>query len=264
VIFAEMERVANHCGDIGAMMLDTGFSFGGSNGARLRESVMQMNETLTGSRFLRGVVIPGGVTKDISETIQTELKDFLSNLRKDFAQVIEVSDNEPTLANRLVTTGRLSREVAEDYGALGIAARCVGIEKDVRVEYPYAAYDSFTVPIAIEQDGDVNARFHVRIREVFASIDLILEALDLIPDGEIMHSTNKIPDSGMAISVVEGWRGEIAYALVAEKGTLTRVKVRDTSFINWQLFPHIIHKDIVPDFPLINKSFNLSYTGNDL
>lgn len=264
VIYAEMERVANHCGDIGAMMLDTGYSFGGSNGARLRERVMQMNGTLTGSRFLRGVVIPGGVTKDISKESQTELKDFLSDIRKDFAQVIEVADNDPTLANRLVTTGRLSREVAEDYGALGIAARCVGVEKDVRVEYPYAAYDSFTVPIAIEQDGDVNARFHVRIREVFASIDLIIEALDLIPDGEIIRPMHKIPDAGMAISVVEGWRGEIAYALIAEKGVLTRVKVRDTSFINWQLFPHIIHKDIVPDFPLINKSFNLSYTGNDL
>lgn len=264
VIFAEMERIANHCGDIGAIMLDTGHSFGGSNGARLRERILQMNEILTGSRFLRGVVVPGGVTKDIAGSHSEKLVRFLKDLRKDFAEVIEIADSDPTLQNRLVTTGRLSREVAEDYGALGIAARCTGIEKDVRVEYPYAAYDSFTVPIAVEQEGDVNARFHVRIREVYASIDLMLEVLDLIPDGSIVKSLNKIPDAGMVISVVEGWRGEIAYAIIAEKGTLTRVKVRDTSFINWQLFPHIIHKDIVPDFPLINKSFNLSYTGNDL
>lgn len=264
VIFAEMERIANHCGDIGAIMLDTGHSFGGSNGARMRERVLQMNEILTGSRFLRGVVVPGGMTKDIKGSAGEKLTNFLKDLRKDFAEVIEVADSDPTLQNRLVTTGRLSRDVAKDYGALGIAARCTGIEKDARVEYPYAAYDSFTVPIAIEQDGDVNARFHVRIREVYASIDLILEALELMPDGSIMKLMNKLPEAGMIISVVEGWRGEIAYAIVAEKGTLTRVKVRDTSFINWQLFPHIIHKDIVPDFPLINKSFNLSYTGNDL
>jgi Ni,Fe-hydrogenase III large subunit len=230
----------------------------------MRESVMQMCNTLTESRFLRGVNTVGGVTKDISSNSATQLAAFLSALRIDFTEVVDIATSDPSVENRLVTTGRIPRTVAEDLGAVGMPARSVGIPKDARCEYPYAAYDAFEIPIAFETEGDVQARFRIRIKEVYASIDIVLQALEKLEKGALVSAPRPLPDAGFVVSVVEGWRGEIAYVLIAEHATLTRVKVRDTSFISWQIVPHVIGSDIVPDFPLINKSFNLSYTGNDL
>ncbi len=267
VVYAELERLANHFNDLAFIMLDTGFSFGGSHGSRLRERVMQWNERLTGSRFLRGVVTYGGVTRDISgETLQA-LHNDLELLEKDFMEVIAVTKESDSVQNRLKGTGRLDATVARDLGAVGIAARACGQEIDARADYPYAAYDVVQFGIMTEKSGDVYARFRVRAREVTQSFRLLNQVLALLvhESGAIASPVHALPANRHAVSLVEGWRGDIVYFVATDSdGVISRVKVRDPSFLNWTLFPYVIGQDMVPDFPLINKSFNLSYTGNDL
>ncbi len=266
VIFAEMERISNHLGDIGAIMLDTGFSFGGSQGARLRESIMQWNEKLTQSRFLRNVNVFGGVTKDISPEQAAKFSQFLLELRQDFLDGIQIAKNTSSLLNRLKRTGSLKKDVAKEHGALGVAAKASGLQCDARVDYSYLMYSELPVKMGQERSGDVFARFNVRIDEVLNSIQLIETALGKMPkDGALIAPVNALPKNSATISIVEGWRGDIVYFVQTDsKGEISRVKVRDASFLNWRVVPHAVTNDVVPDFPLINKSFNLSYSGNDL
>jgi len=268
VIYAELERLANHFGDIGAIMMDTGFNFGGAQGARLREMVMQINEKITGSRFLRGVNIIGGVTKDIDDVGKNKLLLELKTLSKDFSEVIGVALNSTSLLNRLKGTGVLSTETAKNYGVIGVAGKAVGIINDARVNFPYAAYNELLFDeIVTEQDGDVYARFLVRIKEAHASMKIIEDALDKLPKEDInIPNLNVVfKKNTFSISVVEGWRGEIAYFVTTDaNGNISRVTPRDPSFINWTVLRDAGFDNVIPDFPLINKSFNLSYSGNDL
>ncbi len=266
-IYAELERLANHFNDIAFIMLDTGLSFGGSHGTRLRERVMQWNERLTGSRFLRGTVALGGVTQDIVKEMAEELQDDLEVLEKDFMEVMDVVRESDSLENRLRGTGRLDAEIGRDHGAVGIAARAIGDELDARADHPYAAYDMVQWSIPTETNGDVRARFQVRVKEVFQSFRILGQILTLLPhrEGVLSMPQAKLPADAHAVGIVEGWRGDIVYFIMTNHdGEISRVKVRDPSFLNWQVFPYVVTNDIVPDFPLINKSFNLSYTGNDL
>jgi len=267
VIFGELERLANHFGDLGFIMFDTGFSFGGSNGTRLREMIMQWNEKLTGSRFLRGVNTIGGVTKDISPTDIDKLRLDLSKIKEDFSQVLAIANGSASLQNRLEKTGTLDRAIAKDHGVVGVAGRAVGIKVDARFDHPYAAYEEIKFQIAEEKEGDVNARFKVRVKEVFSSISILSQALEKITEkGEIQSKNNISFDKDcFAIGITEGWRGDIVYFVATDsKGNITRVDVRDPSFLNWTVLGYAGKGNIVPDFPLINKSFNLSYSGNDL
>jgi Ni,Fe-hydrogenase III large subunit len=268
VIYAELERIANHCGDIGAIMLDTGFNFGGSHGARLREMVMRINERLTGSRFLRGANAIGGIAKDIDDKETKRLSDELAHMAEDFSEIVNVAENSASLLNRLKSTGVLSKEIALDHGALGIAAKALGISIDARVDFSYAAYAELGFErVETEQSGDVYARFCVRVKEVGASLAIIQRALKNLPQGAILALEKAISfkKNALAVSIVEGWRGNIVYFLTTDaKGNISRVAPRDPSSINWPLLEHAAVGNIVPDFPLINKSFNLSYSGNDL
>lgn len=268
VIYAELERLANHFGDIGAIMLDTGFNFGGAQGARLREMIMRINERLTGSRFLRAVNAIGGVQRDIAVEEIKKLSDDLDRIMNDFSEMIEVAKNSSSLINRLQDTGKLSCALAKDYGIVGVAAKAVGIKSDVRADYPYAAYDElFPDDIETECGGDVSARFLIRIKEVMASVKMIQSALTKLPEGPVRTFSDLVvfKQNACAISLVEGWRGEILYFLVTDTdGQISRVAPRDPSFLNWAVLGKAGLNNVVPDFPLINKSFNLSYTGNDL
>lgn len=266
VIYAELERLANHFGDIGAIMLDTGFNFGGAHGARLREIVMQINERLTGSRFLRGVNVCGGITKDIKVEEKKKLSEELARIEKDFTEVINVAENSTSLINRLKGTGVLSYEIAENHGAIGVVAKSLGIQNDARIDFPYAAYGELNaMTVETEKGGDVYARFCVRVKEARASIVCILRALKELPSGPIHTKSGLFKKNAIAISAVEGWRGEILYFVTTDDhGNIDRVVPRDPSFVNWALLPYAGAGNVVPDFPLINKSFNLSYTGNDL
>ena len=234
-IFAELERVANHFGDIGAIMLDTGFNFGGSQRARLREMIMQINDRLTGSRFLRGVNVIGGVTKDISAVERDVLLTNLEKIGKDFAEVIGVAEDSVSLLSRLKGTGTLPKEVIKNKGIVGVAGRAAGVATDSRVDFPYAAYDEISIGnIPTEREGDVYSRFKVRINEVIASIKIIQTALSQMPDEKIdLPARLEFKKNSVAISLVEGWRGEIAYFVTTDaEGNLQRVPPRDPSVIN--------------------------------
>jgi Ni,Fe-hydrogenase III large subunit/Ni,Fe-hydrogenase III component G len=265
LIFAELERLMMHLFDIGNIGGNgTGFTFMAAQGFRMTEELRRLSEELTGSRFLRGVNVPGGVAHDITPEGARAIRAHLASLKQDFAGMMRAAEASASLANRLQGTGTLARDIAQENHVVGIAARCVGIEKDARIEHPYAAYRELRPAIALEQAGDVEARFKVRVQEVYESIRLIEEALKALPKGAIAAKLKALPQEGIAVRAIEGWRGEILYAILTKGGAIHRVAVRDPSFIHWQLFPHLVTKDMVPDFPLINKSLNLSYTGNDL
>jgi Ni,Fe-hydrogenase III large subunit/Ni,Fe-hydrogenase III component G len=270
VVFAELERIANHFNDIGFIMLDTAFSFGGANGARLREKIMHWNERITGSRFLRGVNVIGGVTRDIPIEKKTMLLSDIPKIFKDFNEMIAIAEQSHSLHNRLTGTGFLSNEIIRDFGVIGIPARASGIKIDARRDHPYAAYDKLQFSISTRETSDVHARLKIRVLEVFESFRLIEEALRKLENGESQRLPEIKKDASFrknsfAVSVVEGWRGDIVYFVATDmNGEITRVKVRDTSFLNWQAFPTTVKGEMVPDFPLINKSFNLSYSGHDL
>lgn len=267
VVCAELERIANHFSDIGYIMLDTAYTFGGSHGARLRERVMQWNERLTSSRFLRGVNRIGGVAPIIDPKALPALLADLPHLAADFDEVIHIAMESLSFSQRLVRTGILTREVAEDYGVVGVPARAVGVTMDARKDFPYAAYETLNFEVVTETAGDVHARWLVRVGEVRQSISLMTQALTRLKDVSPVVHTRQIhfKKNARAISIVEGWRGEIVYYVETDAhGAIQRVKVRDPSFLNWQAFPTCVVGEVVPDFPLINKSFNLSYSGNDL
>jgi Ni,Fe-hydrogenase III large subunit/Ni,Fe-hydrogenase III component G len=267
VVFAELERIANHFNDIGFIMLDTAFTFGGANGARLRERIMQWNERLTGNRFLRGVNVIGGVTKDITPECKNILLADIPKIIKDFGDVIAVAEQSGSLHGRLAGTGTLSGDIIRDFGVIGIPARASGVEMDARKDHPYAAYEKLQFNISTRETSDVHARLKIRVLEVFESFRFIEESLRRLGNERLEEPSKDITfrKNSFAVSVVEGWRGDIVYFIATDmNGEITRVKVRDTSFLNWQAFPTTVKGEMVPDFPLINKSFNLSYSGHDL
>ena len=266
VICSELERIANHINDIGFILNDTAFAFGGSNGMRLKEEVMQLNERLTGSRFLRGINTVGGITKEISAELLDYCVKKLQHISRDFTEFVDIAEDSETVMNRLKTTGILSQEIAKDHGVVGVAARMVGLKKDARVQYPYAGYEKIETKLVLQTSGDVFARFQVRIDEVYESINLIRRAVEhLKKEKQILQSPVKpFAKNAIAVGITEGWRGEIVYLVMTDQdGVISRVGVRDPSYLNWPAVPYAVAGNIVPDFPLINKSFNLSYSGFD-
>lgn len=268
VIYAELERLANHFGDFGALMLDAGFNFGGAHGARLREMIMQLNERLSGSRFLRGANRLGGVTKDVSSAEAAALVEALKKIGEDFTEVLAVAEGSASLLNRLKGTGVLPLKEAVEHGVVGIAGKALGLTADTRSNQPYAAYERLYVvekyPIST---GDVYARFMARVQEIFGSLKLLETALMQLPSGAVNLGTAEVTleKNSVALGLVEGWRGSIVYFITTDaSGKVSRVALRDPSFLNWQALGYAGAGNVVPDFPLINKSFNLSYSGNDL
>jgi Ni,Fe-hydrogenase III large subunit len=268
VIFAELERLANHFGDIGALMLDTGFNFGGSHGARLREMIMRMHDRLTGSRFLRGVNTPGGVTRDIDGGEALRMTKELEDIEEDFSEIFDTAEGSASLLNRMEGTGIVPLPVAQDHDVVGVTARAAGIMRDARMDFPYAAYGDLSMSgIGMALDGDVYARFSVRVKEVSSSISIVKQALRALPESPIRAPENMVrfTENAFAVGIVEGWRGEIVYFVTTDaQGDISRVAPRDPSFANWSVLEYAGLKNIVPDFPLINKSFGLSYSGYDL
>ncbi len=267
MICAELERIANHLNDMAFIMLDTGFSFGGSQGTRLRERIMQWQEKISGNRYSRGMVVFGGVSRDIPTQLVDMLADDLELIEQDFEEVVSASMESDSLLNRLKRTGTLDTEIALDHGVTGVPLRALGTESDARIDFPYAGYENIQFAVPTEMTGDVYARLFVRIKEMRSSFRILNQVLAILPGEESSLLTEKRPfrPKSIALGITEGWRGDIVYCLISDAaGHITRVKVRDPSFLNWQIFPYILGNDVVPDFPLINKSFNLSYSGNDL
>jgi Ni,Fe-hydrogenase III large subunit/Ni,Fe-hydrogenase III component G len=266
VIFQELERLYNHIGDVGAICTDTGFAVANMHAMRLREDVLRLNDRLVGHRLLRGTIVAGGVSAKAWSN--NEIADALNTLRvveKDFNEVVEMALENALVIDRLHSTGVLANETARDLQVVGIAGRASGIDADTRRDHPYAAYDKLKFQVSVFQDGDVLARMMVRVHEARESINLIVQALETLPSGETLRQVPPLKTGASAFGLVEGWRGPIwHWVVIGEEGSLARVKVKDPSFANWLALNYAILKNIVPDFPLCNKSFNLSYAGNDL
>ncbi len=265
-LLLELERLHNHLGDVGAICNDTAYALAHAHGGRLKERLMQLNDRLTGSRFLRGAVQVGGVALDPNTPLLDEVADEAGLIEADFAELEAIIFANASLADRLETTGVLTERTAWDHGTVGVAARAAGVDEDVRRDRPFAAYSEVPVKVARYRYGDVRARLRVRMDEIHESVRLVRELRARLPSGPVRARPRRSPAPGdWTLAAVEGWRGEILYFVMAgEEGRIHRCKVRDPSFANWPVIQWAVLGNIVPDFPLINKSFNLSYAGNDL
>ena len=260
-ILAEMERLYNHIGVVTGMCTDTAFNVPSYAGGSIQEKVLRMNFGLTRHRMLMNAVVPGGVRRDIPDSKLKELDDFMMILKFEIEELESMMDN-PYLADRLETTGILSEKDARNIGASGPIARASGIASDVRKERPYEMYGELGLRINTSMKGDVQARTEVRLEEISDSISIIHQCIQSMKPGET-RVRPKVSD-GFHCSVVEAPRGELVHCMTVRDGKIWRYNVRDPSFINWFGMCHAVPGNVVPDFPLINKSFGLSYSGNDL
>ena len=262
-VFLEMERIYNHLGDIGGIALDTAFSTGAQQAYIMRERMLDMNDLLTGSRLLRGVNVVGGVRRDLTAEDAGRLRSHLVTLHLELRDWIEMVTTMPSFLDRVERTGILSYEAAVDLNVVGPAARASGLGRDVRKDHPYAAYRDMAFSIPLRREGDVNARMWVKIEEIQESISIIDQVLGSLPTGPLRAEVAPQEDA-TAVALVESPRGELLHWLQCGKDSPRRHKIRDASFCNWPAIEVAVLGNIVPDFPLINKSFNLSYAGDDL
>jgi Ni,Fe-hydrogenase III large subunit len=261
----ELERLANHTGDLGALAGDVGFLPTASFCGRLRGDFLNMTATLCGSRFGRGLVRPGGVAFDVDEARVAELRRRLDSAARDVEDAVQLLWATPTVMARFEDTGRLTTSLAEELGLVGPAGRACGLRRDVRKMHPAGIYQLVHIPLSTAESGDVLGRAHVRWLEIQRSIDYVREQLDELPRGPVRGDCPAPAREGIAVSLVEGWRGEICHvALTDEHGRFSAYKVVDPSFHNWMGLAMALRDQQISDFPLCNKSFNLSYCGHDL
>ncbi len=263
VILLEMERLYNHVADFGAIANDTGYAVAHSHCFRIRERLLRLNKRLTGNRLLRGGIVPGGVGADLPPGL--DLPAEVEAALRDFDEIVELSLENTLVMDRLDGAGRLTTQTARDHGVLGYVARASGLDMDARRDHPFAAYDRLSFRVPVFEWGDVRARTLVRVDEARESVKLIRQARGPPAAGTLTVPLPVLPPFAPAFSMVEGWRGAIVHWVMGgADGRLSRVKVMDPSFLNWRPLSYALLKNIVPDFPLCNKSFNQSYSGNDL
>ncbi|MBZ0160643.1 MAG: NADH-quinone oxidoreductase subunit C [bacterium] len=265
VVLLELERLYNHIADVGAICTDTGFAIAHAHTMRIREDLVRLNARLVGHRLLRGTLIAGGVRHDFTAEQVADTRETVRRAVIDFDEVVEIALKNSLVLDRLHGTGYLSQPTARELQVVGPAARASGIDRDARRDHPFAAYAEMPPHVPVHSEGDVWARLMVRVEESREAAHLIIRALDGLPEGAISAPLQALPAGASGFGLVEGWRGPIWHWLVAgEQNRLTRAKIKDPSFANWPALHYAILKNIVPDFPLVNKSFNLSYAGNDL
>ncbi|HVV71363.1 MAG TPA: NADH-quinone oxidoreductase subunit C [Verrucomicrobiae bacterium] len=263
-ICLELERLYNHIADIGAIATDVAFVVANAHAMRLKERVLCLNEQLTGNRLLRGMACLGGVRFDFSEAQFKAVARFTSALRPEFDSLVDLINQSSSTRDRLETTGVLSPRTARDLGVVGIAGRASGFDHDLRRDFPHAAYDQVALAVPVYQEGDVLCRLQVRVDEVRQALAVIDQLLGKIPSGDLRVAVPQLPSNAVALGYVEGWRGEIFHWIrTAPDNRLARCKVKDPSLQNWPALSEAILGNIVPDFPVVNKSFNLSYSGTD-
>jgi Ni,Fe-hydrogenase III large subunit len=265
----ELERVANHVGDLGALAGDVGFLPTASYCGRIRGDVLNLTALLCGNRFGRGMVRPGGVGFDADAPRVEEMLRRLSEVARDAAGAVNLLWEAPSVQARFEGAGRVSGELARRIGLVGPAARSSGLEQDVRNHHPYGIYRFAHIPIATWDSGDVFARAYVRWLEIQRSLAFVGEQLRALPGDAIAAEAGE-PAGGLVgeklvVSMVEGWRGEVCHAAVTDdRGRFAAYKVVDPSFHNWFGLACALRNQPISDFPLCNKSFNLSYCGHDL
>lgn len=264
-IALELERLANHTGDLGAISQDIGFLPTSSFCGRLRGDFLNMTALLCGNRFGRGLIKVGGVAFDLDKNRIQELQKRLTNTFTDVKSAVELLWDNPTVLARLESTGRISSSDAMAIGLVGMPARACGINSDVRNDFPSGIYRFFNVPVSTWHSGDVFARAYVRWFEIQRSVAFIFELLKALPSGKIMETVGKIRPNSVSVAMAEGWRGEVCHTVETDKqGQISNYKIVDPSFHNWTGLSLALRNQQISDFPLINKSFNLSYCGHDL
>ncbi|MGZ4900289.1 MAG: hydrogenase large subunit [Candidatus Angelobacter sp.] len=263
-ILLELERLCNHVADIGAIATDVGFVIANAHASRLKEMLVTLNEQLTGSRLLRGMICVGGVRRGWNAVQRDTLCSAIDSFAREFQDLIGLIDSSESTRDRLEQTGILRPDKAKDLGIVGVAGRASGIDMDTRRDHPYAAYSRYSFRVPVYEAGDVWHRMQVRIEEVRESISIIRKAADESLKGEFRAPTQAIPPDRCALSAVEGWRGEIIHWIrTGRDNHLERCKIKDPSLNNWPALVEAVQGNIIADFPVINKSFNLSYSGTD-
>jgi Ni,Fe-hydrogenase III large subunit/Ni,Fe-hydrogenase III component G len=263
-ILLELERVYNHVADIGAISTDVGFVVANAHAGRLREMALGVNETLTGSRLLRSMVAVGGLRRNWNVAEVRLLEQRLGVIEREFEDLVALVESSDSTRDRLEHTGILRPETAKMLGIVGVVGRASGVDRDIRRDHPYEAYDRFPLRVPVYEGGDVWHRMQVRIDEVRESIRIIRTAAGELPGGPYAASPQPIPAGRCALSAVEGWRGEIIHWVrTGPGGRIERCKIKDPSLNNWPALVEAVKGNTIADFPVINKSFNLSYSGTD-
>lgn len=260
----EHERLANHLGDLGALGNDAGFAFGLTHFSRLKEDLLRANAAAFGARYLLDYVVPGGVANEIPPDAQTGLLAMYDSLEESVNNLRSIYDEHAGLQDRFREAGRLEPGLAEQLGACGLVGRASGIPRDLRIDHPWPPYDKWTPRLCIQTGGDVAARVQLRFDEILESLRLCRQFLAAPGAPGIQNQVPHAAADRLAIGAIEGWRGPVTIALESgPDGSIRRCHAHDPSWQNWPLLEYAILGNIVPDFPLINKSFNLSYSGHD-
>jgi Ni,Fe-hydrogenase III large subunit len=265
-VMAELERIANHLGDVGAICNDAAFSMMHAECGILREQTLRACATAFGHRLMMDCVVPGGVAADLAPPGMEAILSLTSGLRRQFPELVELYENTASLQDRTVGTGIVSSALAGQFAAPGTVGRASGRAFDARICVPYPPYDAAPVEIAVRSEGDVDARVWVRIEEIQHSIGWLERALASLPGGPVSLVVRAVPASSVeGTALVEGFRGDVlGYVRIGTGRRIERCHLRDPSWFLWPLLEAAIEGNIVADFPLCNKSFNCSYSGHDL
>jgi len=267
-LLLERERVANHLGDLGALGNDAALTFGLAQFSRLRENWLRSSKAIFGHRWLMDCVVPGGTAVDVDAAAATAIAAQCDATLREARELRSIYDEHAGLQDRFVGTGQVAPELATQLGLVGLAGRASGQRLDLRADHPWPPYDALSVAVASQRSGDVAARVAVRFGELFESLRLIREIVAALPPGEHRTEVRLGEQASVGAGWVEGWRGEVFVALEldgkAEGHRIRRCHCHDPSWQNWPVIEHAAIGNIVPDFPLINKSFNLAYSGHDL
>ncbi len=262
-LMAELERLANHWGDIGAICNDAAFALMHAQTGILRERVLRASRAAFGHRLLRDRIVAGGVTDDLTAGGRSAIAQLIANVRERYPALVELYDNTASLLDRTVGTGILEPELARRFGAGGFVGRASGRTFDARRRPGYPPYDALAFDVPVRNDGDVNARVWIRILEIEQSLGLIEQILARLPEGALRVELPRHAGEGLALA--EGFRGDVlAWVRLGADGRVVRGRLRDPSWFQWPLLEAAIEGNIVADFPLCNKSFNCSYSGHDL
>jgi formate hydrogenlyase subunit 5 len=261
-ILLELERIVSHLNDQAGMLVDVAFPLGANQFSVLREECVRTNAEITGSRFMKDTIRIGGVSRDMSASTLSGLSHFLQQFRKRYRVGLKIVLSTTSVIDRFATTGVVKKSLLRPLNITGPAARASGGNVDVRVNHPYGIYGRYALTIKPLRDGDVLSRFTIRAAEIMDSVDLIERLIAEMPRGEVCSSM-PVKD-GHSLSLVESARGQNLCWVRIRDGKVDRYKVRTASFCNWLAIEHAVLGNIVPDFPVINKSMNLSYAGTDL
>ena len=263
-VMAEMERIANHLGDFGAICNDASFSIMLAHCAMLRERVLRCAASCFGHRLMMDCIVPGGIATDITADGSRAIRALIDEIRARFPALVELYDKTASLQDRTVGTGTLSTELAQRFGAGGYVGRASGRNFDARKSVAYPPYDRLRFDVPVLTEGDVNARVWIRIKEIDQSLSLLEQMLNQLPAGDVLAQI-KPTGACEGIALTEAFRGDVlAWVRLDAEGRIERCHLRDASWFQWPLLEAAIEGNIVADFPLCNKSFNCSYSGHDL